>query len=218
MENNHLSQDEYKNYDKRSIVKDENGTYHWIYSSSMWNNYSMIRPVLLVFGVCFFLILALILVAFFQSGRDTGELTGILLIYLGIVLLVLLISVLSYVLVAALYGGKYVALYEMDSKGISHYQPTSQAEKEKAIGLFTAAAGLIGGNPGISIAGLTAGSRLVVQAEFAKVLSLKIIPDKEEIRVHSFMTWHTVHVYRENFDFVADYMTKYCTKAKIKIC
>ena len=214
---NNLSQDTHEKYHSRSILKDENGTYRWIYSSSMWKNYSMIKPVLKVFVVCFLLILAVILFAFFQSGRDTGGLTGILILYMGIVLLILLISVLSYAFVAVLYGGKYVAFYEMDPEGISHYQPASQAEKEKAIGLFTAAAGLLGGNPGISIAGLTAGSRLVVRADFSKVLSLKIIPEKEEIRVHSFMTWHTVHVYRENFDFVADYMTKYCTKANIKI-
>ena len=217
MDHNHSSEKINSKYDTTAVVQDENGKYHWIYTYSMWENYSMLRPVLIGLGISFLVILVIILAALHQSGRDTGYLAKVFLLYLGIVLVILLITVLSYALVAAFYGGKYVSLYEMDSEGLSHYQPSSQADKERAIGLFAAAAGFLGGNAGTTIAGLTAGSRLVVRAEFSKVKSLKIVADKEEIRVHSFMTWHTVHVPRESFEFVADYMTSHCVNAKIKI-
>ena len=217
MDHNHSSEKINSKYDTTAVVQDENGKYHWIYTYSMWENYSMLRPVLIGLGISFLVILVIILAALHQSGRDTGYLAKVFLLYLGIVLVILLITVLSYALVAAFYGGKYVSLYEMDSEGLSHYQPSSQADKERAIGLFAAAAGFLGGNAGTTIAGLTAGSRLVVRAEFPKIKSLKIVSDKEEIRVHSFMTWHTVHVPRESFEFVADYMTSHCVNAKIKI-
>ena len=217
MDHNHSSEKINSKYDTTAVVQDENGKYHWIYTYSMWENYSMLRPVLIGLGISFLVILVIILAALHQSGRDTGYLVKVFLLYLGIVLVILLITVLSYALVAAFYGGKYVSLYEMDSEGLSHYQPSSQADKERAIGLFAAAAGFLGGNAGTTIAGLTAGSRLVVRAEFPKIKSLKIVSDKEEIRVHSFMTWHTVHVPRESFEFVADYMTSHCVNAKIKI-
>ena len=217
MDYNHSSKNLNSRYDTTAVVQDENGKYHWIYTYSMWKNFSMLRPVLIAIGISLLVILVIILAALHQSGRDTGYLVKVFLLYLGIVLAVLLILALSYALVAAFYGGKYVSLYEMDSEGLSHYQPSSQADKEKTIGLFAAAAGLLGGNAGTTIAGLTAGSRLVVRAEFSKVKSLKIAADKEEIRVHSFMTWHTVHVPRESFEFVADYMTGHCSNAKVKI-
>ena len=218
MDYNYSSQDLSGDYETKAVIQDEDGNYHWVSTFSMWKNPSMIRPILKVFGIFFLIFLAVVMVVCFQSEKDMGELVSILLIYLGIVLMVLLIIGLSYALVAFLYGGKYVSFYEMNSEGLSHYQPSGQADKEKAIGLFTAAAGLMGNNPGVSIAGLTAGSRLVVRAEFSKVKSLKIISDKDEIRVHSFMTWHTVHVPRQSFEFVADYMVGHCTNAKVKIC
>ncbi|MBQ9155418.1 MAG: hypothetical protein IJ137_01410 [Eubacterium sp.] len=199
------------------VYKDEYGVYHWVYRLPMFRNFSILKTVLKAMGICF-LIPVLILVCLCVKNQGTMEdfleVFGILAI---IAIAILIISVLSYLLVAALYGGNYVAIYTMDQQTITTAQPASQASRQAIIGLFTAATGVLGQNPGVYIAGLAGAARQVVQTSYKDIKSLKFIPEKGEIRIHSFLTWYTIYVTPDDFSLVAGYLEGQCLNAKISI-
>ena len=42
-----------KNNGTMTVVQDDNGKYHWMYTYSMWENFSMLKPVLIGLGLSF---------------------------------------------------------------------------------------------------------------------------------------------------------------------
>ena len=197
------------------VYKDDHGVYHWVYRLPMFRNFSILKTVLKAMGICFLVpVLILVFFCFKNQGslEDFLEIFGILAV---IAIAILIISVLSYLLVAALYGGNYVAIYTMDRQAITTSQPASQASRQAIIGLFTTAAGVISQNPGVYIAGLAGASRQVVKTDYKDIRSLKILPEKGEIRIHSFLTWYTIYVMPDDFSLVAGYLEGQSVNAKI---
>ena len=121
----------------------------------------------------------------------------------------------DYFLVAALFGGNYIFIYTMTDHSLTVNQPAGQAARSMAIGAFTSAAGAVGGNPGVMMAGLAARGNQITSSEFDKILSLKIDPPAGEIRIHSFLTWYSIYVGPDDFAFVAEYLRTRCKNAAI---
>lgn len=84
--------------------------------------------------------------------------------YWGIAVLVFLaISGLAYLVVASMYGGKYIVSFTMDEKGITHEQIPVQKTKIRKLGDIVSGAGAAGANIGrIQTSPGYAGSRLTV--------------------------------------------------------
>ena len=202
-----------ENRDTSRLFRDEQGTWHWVYRLNMYKNLSMLWMVLKAIGICY-LALTVIMTALI-AGSSSNGLKMVLGIMALVAVAVLGISVGSYYLVALIYGGNYVAIYSMDEQSIAQYQPADQAGRNRAIGVFSAVAGGLTGNAGLVAAGLTTGSRLVVQVQFSKIRSLKVVRSRGEIRVHSFLNWFTVYVSPEDFDIVADHITGRSVNARI---
>lgn len=197
------------------LIKDENGIWHWIYRLPMFKNLSILWTVLKAVGICYLGIIVVLTALVIHGGSDAS---GLRLLYTVLAIcagVVLVICIFSYYLVALVYGGEYVAIYSMNEHSIAQHQPGSQANKNRVIGLFASAAGMLDGNPGLLAAGLTTGSSLVVETKFTEIRSLKIIPSLQEIRVHSFLTWYTVYVHPEDFALIAEYITSRSVNARI---
>ena len=62
---------------------------------------------------------------------------------------------------------------------------------------------------------LAQSSGVIVSTKFKDVISLKCDRGHGEIRVHSFLTWYSVFVGIDDFDFVAEYLQTHCKKARI---
>lgn len=198
------------------LTKDEGGTYHWAYRLPMFRNFSILFTLLKAMGICFlgvFIVLTAVLI--FNSGAVFDSLRQSILITLFIVVIALVLSVVCYFLVAALYGGNYIAIYSMNEDRIIQRQPAGQEQKNKAIAFFAALSGALANNPGVTIGGLAGAANTIVVTDFKSIRSLKIIPGKGEIRVHSFLTWYTVYVHPEDFEYVAEYMASRSKKARI---
>lgn len=197
------------------LFKDEQGDYSWVYRLDMYKNYSILKMILKAMGICLAVVFGIIIAILLPDiGRYDPKLT------FGVPLLVFAITILitigCYYLVALIYGGYYVAIYKMNEKRIAQYQPSDQAQKNRAIGLFTAMAGIATGSAGTMAAGFILHGRTIVETNFDSIKSLTFVPSLGEIRVHSFLSWYTVYVSQEDYEFVKEYMRVRSTKARIK--
>ena len=197
------------------IFQDDHGVWFWVYKLPMYQNFAILRTYLKAMGICLFLIFAFIAFLFVKDGNAVSELLTLLGIFVGVFAAVALISVLCYLGVAKLFGGYYVHIFKMDENSITLSRSSAQDRIAEAIGAFAAASGAVGNNPGLVIAGLAQNSSEIVSTKFGDVISLKFDRQHGEIRVHSFLTWYSVFVSREDFDFVAEYMRNHCEKARI---
>ena len=181
------------------LYRDDQGVYRWVYYLDMYKNFSILRTLLKALGIGVGLVGAIIWAYMIRSGFRTFSLTSSILFTVIMAAVILAIAVGSYFLVAFLYGGTYVAMFAMDDRKISMYQP----------------AGAATGNWGLTAAGVNTGGSLVAETEYDDIRSLKIIPALGEIRVHSFLTWYTVYVNPEDMALVAEYLRSRCGKARI---
>ena len=197
------------------IYQDDRGNWHWIYRLPMFKNFSILRTIMKPIGVCCILPTVLAVILILKNGRSFSDEKEILMLTIGLGVLVLAITVLCYFLVAALFGGNYIFIYTMTDHSLTVNQPAGQAARSMAIGAFTSAAGAVGGNPGVMMAGLAARGNQITSSEFDKILSLKIDPPAGEIRIHSFLTWYSIYVGPDDFAFVAEYLRTRCKNAAI---
>lgn len=197
------------------VFKDEQGDYNWVYRLDMYKNFSILKTILKAMGIGMAIVFGIIIAILLPDiGRYDPKLV------FGVPLLVFVITFLitigCYYLVALIYGGYYVAIYKMNENRIAQFQPSDQAQKNRAIGLFTAIAGIAAGNAGTTAAGFILHGRTVVETDFNSIKSLTFVPSLGEIRVHSFLSWYTVYVSQEDYEFVKEYMRSRSTKARIK--
>ena len=204
-----------ENINTSRLFRDDSGAWNWVYRIPMFRNYSILWLILKAVGVCT-VGLSVLMGLILSGGRNIREsllAAGIIFGAVGVIGVV--ITIVCYFLVAAIYGGCYVAIFSMDEKTIAQFQPVGQAAKNRAIGVFTAMAGAVSGNLALAAASLTTGSRLVVETPFTDIRSLKIIRQKGEIRVHSFLTWYTVYVNPEDYSLIEEHITSRSVNARI---
>ena len=198
--------------EKRGIMlPDDDGKYRWTYEMSLFKNPTIF---ILVWKIFFFIILGIF--AFmvivdiadwggFDGERFLGSLKAMGWFLLGMTVLVGV----SYLIYAAVMGGKYVVEFEMDERGISHRQIPAQAEKAENIGKAAMAVGLATGKMSTVGAGMSA-QRSEMYSEFARVRKVKAYPRRNLIKVNAGLFHNQVYVGREHFDFVESFIRSHC--------
>lgn len=122
---------------------------------------------------------------------------------------------LGYLVYAAMMGGKYSVIFEMDEKGINHIQTKSSAQKSRRIASATQIAGLAGGSPTTLGAGINA-SRTEMYTDFARVKRVIARPMFHLIKLSAPFNHNQVYVHKEDFAFVKDYIVAHCPSKKAK--
>ena len=193
----------------------QDGKYRWVYEVNMLTNYSILFDVWKVFGITIVILIILFSIIFLF----TGELTIDTIIGMGKgtvcaagVLSVL--SVIGYLFYAAISGWKYVVLFIMDEKEVTHQQMPRSIKKGQIIGALTVLAGLASGRPGVVGAGILSQSRSSMTSTLANVQ--RLIPSRRMnlIKVNQTLSKNRVYVCDEDFDFVYDFLCEHCVKAK----
>ena len=191
------------------------GKYRWVYEYPMLKNPVIFFTIMKVFCLC---ALVPALVTFFSDLRYSGFVASFLTsakVFLLIVAIVGVLTFIGYLIVAISYGWKYVVVFVMDEEGVEHMQQPKQFKKAQMIGIVTALAGGHTGNVGRVGQGLLAASHGSLYSKFCVVKSIKGNPRSQVIKVNSLLAKNQIYVPSEDYDFVWEYITARCPKAKI---
>ena len=183
------------------IVHCEDGKYRWIYSMSLFKNPTFFVLIWKIFFFIFLGIFAVVMLADGEHFLDTLKFFGYFLIGMTAVVGI------SYLIYAAIMGGKYIVLFEMDEKGIVHKQIPKQAKKMETLAMLTTLAGIAAGKPSTVGIGIAA-SRTSMYSEFAKVRKVKAYPRRDLIKINERLEHNQVYADKEDFDFVLNYITE----------
>ena len=201
--------------ESKNIVLCSDGKYRWYYEYPMLKN-----PVILftVWKIMLIAALAPAFIIFFSSLPDgfLEALKGFVTIYGITAGIIFVLSCLGYFILAAIYGFKYIVLFEMDEKGITHTQQNKQFKKAQAISWLTVFTGAAKDNIGAMGSGLLAGSKQKMTSEFKNVKTVIGLKKQNTIKVNQLLSKNQVYVKPEDYDFVFDYIASRCKKAKIK--
>ena len=193
-----------------NITLDTDGKYRWRYDLNLLKNPTIF---FLVWKIFFFIILGGFTIMFFASLGAKNffwdgflENAKIFAIVLGVMTG---ISILGYLVYAAMMGGKYCVEFEMDEKGINHKQIPDQAKKAKKLARATIFTGVATGRFSAIGAGIAA-SRTEMYSEFDKARKVKSYPRRGLIKVNERFSHNQVYVFKEDFDFVNNYIVSHC--------
>lgn len=201
-------------YEGKEVRLCKDGKYRWKYEMNMLTNPTIFLTVLKVFGgvvIGLFLVFGFFLYVIHGDWQGLWGMTKAMLLVLAIFFGLTILGVL---LVAAMYGGKYIVLFEMDEKGIVHMLEPRQLKKAQKLGAITAMAGAARGSFSTAGAGMLAASKNASVSEFAKVRKVKPRRWLRVIKVNQLLERNQVYVRKEDFDFVYDFIKSHCPNAK----
>ena len=187
----------------------EDGVYRWVYELNMFRSTAILGTLLKIFGVIF--VGLWLLIGLSGGFDDFGQFSLIMLaVFAGVCVLILI----SYAIVAAINGGKYCVLFEMNETEIAHIQLPSQFKKAQVAGWIAAFAGVLAGNMTATAAGILGASRNKLVNKFQNVRSIKADPARHIIKVNGALKANQVYVDDTGFDFVLDFLRSHCPNAR----
>ena len=193
------------------------GKYRWYYEFPMMKNPTLLFTVWKVLGLAFFIVWLFIFLISLGDVLSYGF--GSILKFTGAFLLLFLffmgLGLIAYIFLAAVYGWKYIVLFEMDEKEVVHIQMPKQFDKAQAVGWLTALAGLAGKSLPAMGAGMLAASKNSSTSVFADVKEVKGVRQQHTIRVNQMLNRNQVYADDPDYDFVWNFITGRCPQAKI---
>ena len=202
----------------KNIQLGSDGVYRWMYEFRMMKNptilFTLWKVMGLSFGIVALFMLALSLPDLIRYGPGFFQTDWRVPVIL--VAVFLLLSLLSYLIAAALFGWKYIVIFEMTETGITHTQLAKQYQKTQAIGILLALSGVKSGNVGAVGQGLLAASRNQSTTEFNRVRKIRLKKRRDTIFANQLLYKNQIYAEKEDFDFVADYIIRHCPNAKVK--
>ena len=201
-----------------NILRGPDGVYRWYYEMRLMRNPTILFTVWKVLGVAIGAVLGVVLLVDLAEGslRYAWAWQGFLKLLLIMIVIFLALSVVSYLILAALYGWKYLVLFEMTDDYVKHIQLPKQVQKAEAVGWLTALVGLAAGKPGVTGTGMLAASKSTSTSEFKNVRTVKIRRRRDTIHVNQLLDRNQVYASGADFDFVEQFIRARCVNAKIK--
>ncbi len=194
------------------------GKYRWTYEFDMLRNPSILITTWKVLALSFGIVMAFMLFITLVSGDfkywDAGDAFGFFRGFLLLLIVMMALGVVAYLILAAIYGWRYMVLFTMDENGVEHRQMAKQFEKAEAIGWLTAAAGALRGSLSTVGTGILAATRTSSYSDFEKVQTVKSVRRRHTVYVNQLLAHNQVYANNEDFDFVRDYIIRHCTNAK----
>lgn len=145
----------------------DDGKYRWIYEFSMLKNPGILFTIMKVLAIVSCAPALIVVLLDLDDGIE-AFVSGIEV--LGVMLLIMLpLSLLSYFIVAVLYGWKYIVLFEMDEKGVTHIQQDKQFKKAQGIAWLNMFLGVKGNNLSMTGHGLVMMTKNSMESKFDRV-------------------------------------------------
>ncbi len=192
------------------------GKYRWIYEMPILRNPTIF---ILVWKIFFFIILGIFVFLFiadaFNGNLDNELIIENLKFFAYFIIGMTLIVGLSMLIYAAIMGGKYIVMFEMDENSINHKQLPNQAKKAKAITDITVIAGIATGNLSTVGIGMNA-ARTEMSSDFATVRKVRCYPHRDLIKLDEPFCHNQVYAEKTDYEFVRNYIFEQCKNAKVK--
>ena len=198
------------------VEKGDDGVYRWTYALNMLTNPASLVTVLKIIVPLFSipLIVTLIRTAIDNDWAEAWEgniWNSNIKICIFLVVLFIGIALLAYLIVAAMYKGKYIVHFTMDEKKLVHATDPVQQRKARTMGALTAIAGRSLTAKG---AGVIAASRTTSTTELAMVRRIKVRRHFNLIKINQLLSHNQVYVPSEDFDMVLRFLREHCPKAR----
>lgn len=193
----------------------EDGKYRWVYELSILKNPTIF---ILVWKILFFILVGIFTFTMIFDAIEWNDFFPDrflvnLRMFAYFVIGMTVLTILALLLYAAIMGGKYCVMFEMDEYGVTHKQMPKQAKKAEIISLLTALAGLASRNMTTVGIGLSS-ARTSMSSEFAKVRSVKAYPRRDLIKVNERFMKNQVYAEPSDYDFVYSYIREHVSLNK----
>lgn len=193
------------------------GKYRWIFEFPMLKNPVILFTVFKVLGMSAAIIaIFMLLVDLIEDGSITPPETDELMIAFWVILFFIGVVIISYIILAAMYGFKYMVLFEMDEEKVVHIQMSKQFEKAQAIGWLTAMVGLASGRIGAAGTGMLAAARNTSTSDFVNVRQVIGNRWMRVIKVNKLLDHNQIYAEPSDYDFVFNYISQRCVNAKVR--
>lgn len=207
------------NYEGSRVSLCKDGKYRWTYEFNMLKNPAIILVVYKIFLILLSIPFIINVIALARNGELQKEWNDRLWsgsnpkVWLVVMAVFVVIILLAYLLVAWMYGGKYIVHFTMDENCIVHEQEAAQSKRAQKLGLLTTLVGIFAKRPSTIGAGMLAASRTTFTSDFPNVRRIKPRRALKLIKVNKLLERNQVYVPREDFDFVLDFIRRHCPKA-----
>ena len=187
------------------ITLGADGKYRWIYEYSLFKHPGLF---FLIWKIFFFIVLGIFAFMFIISALQ-GDLDGeraldTLKVFGYFVLGMTALVAISYLIYAAVMGGRYVVIFEMDENGVNHKQIDQQAKKARRIGEAATLIGALAGSRSAMAAGMN--TRTEMYTSFRSCGKVKAYKRKNLIKMREALSHNQVFAHPEDFDFVLNYI------------
>ena len=203
-----------------NLVRDEHGTYRWVYEFNLLTNPTILLTIIKIFlGIVVALIVfgvVLTIPDLVQGYADAGDVAGTFVSGGAIALLFIVLTIVGYAIYALMNGGKYCVLFTMDDEGITHKQLPREFKKAQVVAGLNVLAGLAGGNLSQMGMGMLVATHDTTASTFSSVRSVKGSRALRVIKVNEPLAKNQVYVEPEDYDFVFGYIRDHCPNAKTK--
>ena len=188
------------------------GMYRWFYEFDMIRNPTILFTVWKVIGMAFAIVAVMWIIADLFQRIDIWPHVKLLAI---LFLVLCFLAIPAYLIVAAVFGWKYIVLFEMDEEKVSHIPTEKQFKKAQALNWLTMVTAVAAKNRGAFSAGMLAGTKGPSTSIFKEVQYLRIRRKQNTINVDYTLDKNPIYVEDADFDFVEKFIKDRCVKAKI---
>lgn len=198
----------------------QDGKYRWTYEFNMLKNPAIILVVYKIFGILLSIPFLINVIYLAKNGELQKEWNDRLWsgsnpkVWLVVMAVFVVLILISYLVVAWMYGGKYIVHFTLDEESVIHEQEPVQVQRARKLGLLTVLVGILAKRPSTVGAGMLAASRSTSTSVFDNVRRIKPRRYIELIKVNQLLDRNQVYVPKEDFDFVLNFIRTHCPKAK----
>ena len=168
------------------ISRGSDGVYRWVYELKLLKNPSILFIVWKILGGVFVGIwLFVMLLSIGDANFWWHGFFSLAKVFALLTLGMLVLCLIGYLFYAAIMGGKYCVLFEMDEHGIRHTQITEQFQKARVLSAVAVLLGARSGNIGAMGAGLLSSSRQSMYSRWSSIKSFAVAPRRNLIKINA---------------------------------
>ncbi len=199
-----------------AIAKGDDGVYRWAYEFNLYRNPTIYLTIVKIFAAIIVVLFAVVTIADLAGGNFSAEsLLESLAFWLKFAVFFAVLVLVGYLVYAAMQGGTYCVLFEMNEDGITHRQFDKQVKKAQVVALINVLAGMARGNATQVGIGLTS-AKSELSSSFANVRSVKGSRLWGVIKVNEPLAKNQVYVDRDDYDFALRFIAEHCPNATVK--